>query len=464
MLKEKAKAINTLMTMVDIIIAIVAFNIALYIEFGRFSLLHHKDSIILQLLIVIFWTLLSNSMNINIMYRSRPYSAVLFNCFGLAFIGTLLLILSSWAFNLIHLGYRPFFYFASLTLILTFTFKTLTYKTLKAARKKGYNYLNILIMGDLSAVTFIRQLVNHPEWGYRITAIIASDDLEKKCESIAPFLPVDTDVEKLLREKTIDELVVCKEVSNPKEIEDLIQICSDIGVVFRMYSPFFNMLANKTQLNFFGTTPFLTISNTPINYLELKAKEIIDRLVSFLVLVFLSPIYLSIALAIKIDSRGPVFFKQKRMGLRGRKFYVYKFRTMVTDAEKLKDQLMEHNEMDGPVFKITDDPRITRVGRILRKTSLDELPQFFNVLLGEMSIVGPRPPIPEEVKEYERWQLRRLSMKPGITCIWQVSGRNDIPFEEWMKMDLQYIDNWSLKLDFIIFLKTIRTMLRCDGR
>ncbi|ASB49469.1 sugar transferase [Alkalitalea saponilacus] len=464
MLKEKAKAINTLMTMVDIILAIVCFNLALYLEFGRVSLLHHKDSIILQLLIIIFWTLLSNGMGTNIMYRSRPYSAVLFNCLGLTIAGTLLLILSAWAFNLFYLGVKIFLIFAVINLVLTFGIKTITYQMLKSARKKGLNYLNLIIVGDRSAVPFIRQLMKHPEWGYRIAAIIGTNDLENQCGTVAPFLPDDTDIENLLREKTIDEVVVCKESPNLGEIEELAQICSDVGVIFRMYSSFFNMLANKTQLHFFGTTPFLTISNSPTNYLELKGKEIFDRLFSFGVLLFLSPVYLAIALAIKLDSKGPVFFKQKRVGLRGRKFLVYKFRTMVVNAEELRQQLMEKNEMDGPVFKITDDPRITKVGRFLRKTSLDELPQFFNVLLGEMSVVGPRPPLPDEVKEYERWQLRRLSMKPGITCIWQVSGRNNIPFEEWMKMDLQYIDNWSLKLDFIIFLKTIRTMIKGDGK
>jgi lipopolysaccharide/colanic/teichoic acid biosynthesis glycosyltransferase len=137
---------------------------------------------------------------------------------------------------------------------------------------------------------------------------------------------------------------------------------------------------------------------------------------------------------------------------------------MVVNAEELKETLMAQNEMDGPVFKISKDPRITRVGRFLRKTSLDELPQFFNVLYGDMSVIGPRPPLPDEVRQYEPWQLRRLSMKPGITCVWQVSGRNNISFDEWMKMDLQYIDNWSLKLDFVIFLKTIRTMVRGDGK
>jgi exopolysaccharide biosynthesis polyprenyl glycosylphosphotransferase len=464
MLKEKARVINGLLTLVDVLIALISFNLALYFEFGRISVLHQKDSVILQLLILIFWALLSNGMGTNVMYRSRPFSVVLFNCLGVSFVGTLLLVVAAWSFNLFYLGIRLFVLFAVLTLVFTFWYKALVYHFLKRARKKGFNYLNILIIGDKTANGFLRQLQRHPEWGYRVSAIISDEALNQEAEGMAPLLPADTDVEQLLRDKTIDELLVCKEGLDPRELENLVEICSEVGVVFRLYSPFFNMLANKTYMHYFGTTPMLTISSTPVNYLELKTKELFDRLFAAAVLVFLSPVFLGIALAVRLDSRGPVFFSQKRVGLRGRRFLVHKFRTMVVNAEELREELMEQNEMDGPVFKITHDPRVTRVGRFLRKTSLDELPQFFNVLMGEMSVVGPRPPLPDEVREYERWQLRRLSMKPGITCIWQVSGRNNIPFEEWMRMDLEYIDTWSLKLDFVLFLKTIRTMLRGDGK
>jgi len=176
------------------------------------------------------------------------------------------------------------------------------------------------------------------------------------------------------------------------------------------------------------------------------------------------PFLLFIAAAIKATSEGPIFFKQKRVGLRGRTFFMYKFRTMVINAEALQAGLMEANEADGPVFKIKNDPRITKIGKFLRKSGLDELPQFINVLRGDMSLVGPRPPIPSEVEQYERWQLRRLSMKPGITCTWQIKpNRNSISFEDWMKMDLQYIDNWSNKLDFMLFFQTIRTVLKGSG-
>jgi exopolysaccharide biosynthesis polyprenyl glycosylphosphotransferase len=219
----------------------------------------------------------------------------------------------------------------------------------------------------------------------------------------------------------------------------------------------------QSTLSFLNQMPFLTFRNTPDNYLALKVKTFLDFIISLLVVVILSPVFLIIALLIKLDG-GPIFFLQKRMGLNGRRFACIKFRTMVVDAERLQASLMSQNEQEGPVFKIKKDPRITKIGRFLRKTSLDELPQFFNVLQGNMSLVGPRPPIPSEVKQYKRWQTRRLSMKPGITCIWQVSGRNNIPFEQWMKLDMQYIDSWSLKLDFIILLKTIKVVFTGDGQ
>ncbi len=216
-------------------------------------------------------------------------------------------------------------------------------------------------------------------------------------------------------------------------------------------------------MNYFDEIPFLTFTNTPTDYMALLAKSVFDKLFALFAILLSSPVLILLMVLIKLDSKGPIFFIQKRVGLRGRIFGVYKFRTMVVNAEALKDQLMSQNEQQGPVFKMKKDPRITRVGRFLRKTSLDELPQFFNVLFGDMSVVGPRPPVPREVAQYERWQLRRLSMKPGITCIWQVSGRNEISFEEWMRLDLQYIDSWSLKLDVILIIKTIGVVLKADG-
>jgi lipopolysaccharide/colanic/teichoic acid biosynthesis glycosyltransferase len=176
-----------------------------------------------------------------------------------------------------------------------------------------------------------------------------------------------------------------------------------------------------------------------------------------------SPVFLLTAIAVKATSRGPVFFRQTRVGLNGRTFTLFKFRSMYQDAEARRPALEDRNEMTGPVFKIKHDPRITAVGKWIRRFSIDEIPQFWNVLRGDMSLVGPRPPIPEEVKKYERWQRRRLSMKPGITCLWQVSGRNGLDFESWMRLDLAYIDTWSLRLDVQILLRTVPVVLTARG-
>jgi exopolysaccharide biosynthesis polyprenyl glycosylphosphotransferase len=192
-------------------------------------------------------------------------------------------------------------------------------------------------------------------------------------------------------------------------------------------------------------------------------KRPLDVLTSLLGLVVLSPLFLTLAVLIRLDSRGPIFFKQVRVGKDGREFAFYKFRSMVQDAEALKTKLMHLNELEGPVFKISDDPRITSIGRMLRRTSLDELPQLLNVLKGDMSLVGPRPPLPAEVAKYESWQRQKLSVLPGITCLWQISGRNHIGFTEWMRLDIEYIRRQSFGLDMKILLRTLPAVLLRKG-
>lgn len=207
---------------------------------------------------------------------------------------------------------------------------------------------------------------------------------------------------------------------------------------------------------YFAYNILMNISARSAKKAQLFLKRLIDIVASLLFLILAWPLLLFIFLLIKLTSPGPAIFKQTRTGLREREFTMFKFRSMINDAEQLKEELLRLNIMKGPVFKIKDDPRITRVGKILRRTSLDELPQFWNVLLGDMSLVGPRPPIITEVREYKGWQMRRLDMRPGITCLWQISGRSKIiDFIKWTRLDLEYIDNWTLGLDFKILLKTM---------
>ena len=207
----------------------------------------------------------------------------------------------------------------------------------------------------------------------------------------------------------------------------------------------------------------LSFATGPTSQLPLMAKRLMDVALSSLLLLMGMPVVAAIATLIKVTSQGNVLFRQTRCGLNGRIFTLYKFRTMVEDAEDRRRMLEHLNEMQGPVFKLRSDPRVTWLGRILRRFSLDELPQLWNVVRGDMSLVGPRPPIPEEVAHYQRWQRRRLSMKPGLTCLWQVSGRNQIDFDRWMQLDLEYIDSWSPMLDLKILLKTIPAVLSGRG-
>lgn len=188
-------------------------------------------------------------------------------------------------------------------------------------------------------------------------------------------------------------------------------------------------------------------------------KRIIDLVCSIFGLIILLPVFILIAILIKIESKGPVFFVQKRIGINGEIIKMYKFRSMVIDAEKMKEELVKNNEMDGPMFKIKDDPRVTQIGKFIRRTSIDELPQLINILKGEMSLVGPRPSLPEEVEKFEPWMKKRLLVKPGLTCYWQVGGRNDIKFEEWMRMDVKYVDERSILIDIKLIIKTFFVLL-----
>jgi exopolysaccharide biosynthesis polyprenyl glycosylphosphotransferase len=262
----------------------------------------------------------------------------------------------------------------------------------------------------------------------------------------------------------IDEVIYCKKNIDEELIREISSLCNEIGVIFRLQSSVSPLNPLQMQLTTVNKSAFLSLVDSPSNRLSLLLKTISDIYLSVAALIILSPFLLILGFLIKIDSTGPVFFKQERIGLRGRKFKLYKFRSMVQDAEIHLEKIKNLNQADGPVFKIKNDPRITRIGKFLRKTGLDELPQLYNVIRGEMSLIGPRPPLESEVKTYKRWQLRRLSVKPGLTCTWQViPNRNDVNFEKWMAMDLNYIDNWSLLQDLQLLFATVRTIFLARG-
>jgi exopolysaccharide biosynthesis polyprenyl glycosylphosphotransferase len=314
---------------------------------------------------------------------------------------------------------------------------------------------------------FIDDLLTKKEWGYRILMIFSNSKLLKaKFGHEIKILPEKSvlSLKNLLEIDIVDEVLYMKRQVSSKNVRDYMRSCEEIGVVFRFRTETSPLFLTNGQQSKIGSTSFLTFINIPTNSLGLAFKATTDIYFSFIMILLLSPLLLIIALIIRINSRGPILFRQARVGLRGRQFYLYKFRTMVVGAEALRKDLEALNEMDGPVFKIKVDPRITAIGKILRKTGLDELPQLFNVLKGEMSLIGPRPPLQSETFQYKSWQLRRLSVKPGITCSWQViPDRNNVKFENWMRLDLAYIDNWSPLLDFTLLIKTLRTVVYRSG-
>jgi exopolysaccharide biosynthesis polyprenyl glycosylphosphotransferase len=421
-----------------------------------------KNTVILNALL---WYIIFDLFNLGKIFRTSNYFSILKNyakavATGVGFLFAVNLLLEYQSLSPERLAYFGILGFFVLT-----SYKNILFAVMRFLRRNGFNKRQILIIADDESVDYIDQIINTKDWGMQIRAIMTnSKKINEKYLSEYEIIPNTRTIKHIIDHNPIDDVVYCRSLFNQTEIQQYVADCAEIGVAFHHQTRVLNVEQVEPQVSLLNQLPFISYKNGRHRYLSLKIKAIFDFFFSLLVIILTAPIQALIAFAIKLDDGGPAFFKQERVGLNGRRFYCLKFRTMVVDAEALKAQLLGQNEQEGPVFKITMDPRVTRIGRFLRKTSLDELPQFVNVLRGEMSVVGPRPPIPSEVEKYERWQIRRLSMKPGITCIWQVSGRNNIPFWKWMQLDMEYIDNWSLKLDLILILKTIKVMLIGDGK
>jgi exopolysaccharide biosynthesis polyprenyl glycosylphosphotransferase len=321
----------------------------------------------------------------------------------------------------------------------------------------GYNQVNLLIVGTgRRAREFIRMVKSHSNWGLRIVGLI-DDEHGMFGKEIAGYRVLGRlqDIPFILHRKVIDRVIFVVPRLWLNRIDEAILACEREGIPTSISMDLYDLRIAKVRQTDFSGFPLLEFETFTAKEWQLFVKRTIDVVLALVLSLLFAPLMVLLAIAIKLSSRGPVFFTQQRCGMNGRTFNLYKFRSMYVGAEIKRRELEKCNEMDGPVFKIKRDPRITPLGRILRKLSLDELPQLFNVIRGDMSFVGPRPPLAIEVELYKLWQRRRLSLKPGLTCIWQVSGRNKIGFEKWMEMDLEYIDNWSLWLDFKIMVKTV---------
>jgi exopolysaccharide biosynthesis polyprenyl glycosylphosphotransferase len=362
---------------------------------------------------------------------------------------------------------RPFLImFAGYTWAMMVLFRLTAGRVVGVLRREFVAPHQVLIAGTGErARRLALALENSPGYEVRLRGFLSEEQnppSEIALGSLYRVWPV-SELASILRDHVVDEIIFAVGSESLANLEDVFLICDEEGVRTRVAVDFFPHVNSTVSLDRFGETPLLTFSAAPYDEVQLLAKRAIDLAIAAGGLVVLSPLMGLIAILIRLTTPGPAIFRQVRCGLNGRRFVFYKFRSMVENAEELKPQVAHLNTRDEVVFKIPDDPRLTPVGRILRKFSIDEWPQLWNVLRGDMSLVGPRPAVPSEVDQYQCWQRRRLRMRPGLTCLWAISGRDNLDFETWMKMDMQYIDNWSLSLDWKILLQTIPRVITGHG-
>lgn len=340
---------------------------------------------------------------------------------------------------------------------------------LEMARKKGRNLRNVLMVGtNKRARRFAHLIESKPELGFRIMGWVDEDwhGLQEAMDILGlERLSASIDnLDEFLRENPVDEVIIALPFSTSYRVSSrLVSLCEEQGILVRFVSQFFDTRLAKAQVEMFQGVPVLSLMPRVIHGWQSTIKRAVDLTVSTVMLIALLPLFIAVGIAIKLTSPGPIFFVQERIGLNKRRFPLVKFRTMVINAEQMLEEIAHLNEVSGPVFKIRKDPRITAIGNFLRKSSIDELPQLWNVFTGDMSLVGPRPLPLRDVEGFDRDQdryRRRFSVRPGITCLWQVYGRSSIPFEEWMELDLKYIDEWSLWLDFKTLLQTIPVVFK----
>ena len=341
-------------------------------------------------------------------------------------------------------------------------------RLLEYMRRRGRNLHYILILGtNQRAVAFASRIEARPELGYRVLGFV-DDDWEGTAGFLTTEYTLCCDVEGLsdyLRKNVVDEVAIYLPLrSFYEDASRVAALCEQHGIITRFDSDIFDLKNAKPRTDNFDGEAHIAVCGHALEAQSLLLKRILDSAISLFLLIFLAPLFFAVSVLIKFTSPGPVFFCQERVGLNKRRFKIYKFRTMVRNAEELMAQLEALNEVSGPVFKIKNDPRLTPIGKFLRRTSIDELPQLFNVLRGDMSLVGPRPMAVRDFEGFnEDWQRLRFSVRPGITCLWQISGRNLVPFQKWMELDMQYIEHWTLWLDLKILARTIPAVLKGTG-
>lgn len=440
---------------------VAAYQTRVLLPFERNFFLEFHVAALLLILSALCWVAIGYWFEIYEKLDSAHPRVVLRDTFRQCLLGGICLVLSEFLLRL-DLSRSFVVLFATYAWMLLCLFRINAARVIGALRREfGAAHFVMVVGAGENALRMGRALEQSADYGIRLVGFLDERPGEIQLSRAYHRFAI-SQLPELLRRQVIDEIIFAVDSRKLGEMEELFLLCDEQGVRTRVVIDFFPHVNSQVYLDRLGTTPLLTFSAAPHDEIRLLAKRVTDVVLAGAALVLLLPFMLMIALLIRLTSPGPAIFRQERCGLNGRRFVFYKFRSMCKDAEELKPYLT-YLSQKSTAFKIPDDPRLTTMGRFLRKFSIDEWPQLWNVLKGDMSLVGPRPAVPEEVDRYQAWQRRRLRMRPGLTCLWAVNGRDAVDFETWMKMDMHYIDNWSLALDWKIMMRTIPRVLTGKG-
>jgi exopolysaccharide biosynthesis polyprenyl glycosylphosphotransferase len=472
---RRSKLLSTLTLLLDLGVTCVAFVVAywlrsLLVHFNFFSQRFpdiYPFSHYLPLLgaFLLAWVVVGYASTF---YRDLELSSpiqLILNIVGQLGIVLLFVYAGLYLFRRVDISRTFVLLIGAVDFVLLLVARAASYSGVSWMRDRLGRYYYMLIVGCGPRAREMAALIEESRgMGLRLIGFVDTDGGQATAASLGRYRVFGLDeIGGILLNQVVDEVVFAVSMQELARLEPVMQHCANLGMKTRVQLEFLPAAYSRIYLENFRDMQLLSLSSAPDSELRLFFKRVFDVALALPTLVVLSPVLLCIAAMIRITSPGPVLFRQTRCGLGGRRFMLFKFRSMINNAEQMRAEIHQLNELDGPVFKISDDPRITPVGRWLRRFSLDELPQLWNILRGDMSFVGPRPAVPEEVDQYEDWQRRRLRMRPGLTCTWVLEGRNQLDFNRWMQLDLTYIDNWSLWLDVKIFLRTIPIVLSGRG-